>query len=172
LAPAGGESAGEQAEVDAGPPLETPAAEAPAPASDGDTAAASGPLREVSLKVEHGSGSTIHLKFTERRGEVHVVTRTADTDLARELADGLPGLRQSLEDAGMAADVWASPGEPQPVRDKPRPESRAGTGSDGRSGFQSDQQGRGGESRSGRDAAKWVDLIEDSLDEVSRGGSR
>jgi hypothetical protein len=165
------ESVRRQVEVDAGPQPGTPAAEPPASATDADAVTASGPLREVSLKVEDASGATVHLKFTERRGEVHVVTRTADADLSRELAGGLPELRKSLEDGGMAADVWVSSGEPHQVQDKVRVESQAGSDTGSRSGPESDRQSRDG-SRPGGNSAKWMDVIEDSLDGISRGGIR
>lgn len=130
-----------------------------------------GALREVSLNVQNESGATVHLKFTERRGEVHVVSRTTDQALGRELAEGLPELKRNIEDSGMAADVWTSQSERLTVEKEAKPETRSGTGSDGRSGQGAGRDGQSG-SRSGRDADRWADEIENSLDEGRSGGMR
>jgi hypothetical protein len=134
-----------------------------------DRAESGSALREVSLNVQSESGTTVHLKFTERRGEIHVVSRTSDTVLARDLAEGLPELKHSLEDSGMQADVWASQGERLAVEEKAKAETRPG--SDGRSSQWAGRDSQGG-SRSGGGAGKWVDAIEDSLDEGGNGGKR
>jgi len=136
-----------------------------------DKAESGSALREVSLNVQSESGTTLHLKFTERRGEIHVVSRTSDTVLARDLAEGLPELKQSLDDSGMQADVWTSQGERLAVEKEAKVETRSGPGSDGRSAQWAGRDSQGG-SRSGGGAGKWVDAIEDSLDEGISGGKR
>ncbi len=136
-----------------------------------ESAEGRGALREVSLKVQNESGATVHLKFTERRGEVHVVSRTSDAAMGRNLAEGLPELKRNIEEAGMRAEVWSSQGGRLTVEKEAKAETRSGTGSDDRSGQGTGRDGRSG-SRSGSDANRWVDEIEDSLDEGGSGGKR
>ncbi len=155
--------------ADAGTASTEQTAKTQAPAADLDRPEAAPPLREVSLQVEDASGAAVHLKFTERRGEIHLVTRTADAELSRELAQGLPELRQGIEDAGMSADLWTQSVETQAVQERVRPETQEESASGRGPGHQTGQQGQQ-ESRSGRNAARWMDVIEDSLDEGNRGG--
>ncbi len=65
-------------------------------------------VREVSFKLEGADGAAVHLKFTERRGEVHVVTRTQDAGLSRKLSGDLPELRKAIEDSGLSGDIWSA----------------------------------------------------------------
>ncbi len=136
-----------------------------------DKAESGSVLREVHLDVQSESGATVHLKFTERRGEVHVVSRTSDTVLGRDLAEGLPDLKLNFEDSGMEADVWSSQGERLAVEKEVKAETRSGPGPDGRSAQWTGRDSQGG-SRSGGGASKWIDTIEDSLDEGRNGGKR
>ncbi len=136
-----------------------------------ETVEGRGALREVALKVQTESGATVHLKFTERRGEVRVVSRTSDAVLGRDLAEGLPELKRDIEDSGMGAEIWASQSERLAVHKEAKAETRSGAGSDGRAGQGAGRDGQSG-SRSGRDATRWADEIENSLDESRSGGTR
>lgn len=155
--------------------LEEGAVEQPAraelPFADADNAEAASPVRELDVKVQATGGSAVHLRFNTRNGEVHLTARTADAELSRELALGLPHLKRRLEDAGMRADLWPQPDQINQVQNKSELETRA-EGDSGRGDrFHAEQDGRQ-HSSSGRDRAKWSDLIEESLDGEGKGGIR
>lgn len=135
---------------------------------DLDPAASRDSLRAVSLKLEGAGGAAVHLKFTERRGEVHVVTRTHDAVLGERLASDLPELRRAIEDSGMSADVWASNQEFTVRRESEPSRSDSGSNPSQQSGAwfrHGDSAGR----RQGGHHDRWADQIEDALDGAQGG---
>lgn len=146
-------------------------ARAESPFADADNAEAASPVRELDVKVQATGGSAVHLRFNARNGEVHLTARTADAELSRELAVGLPHLKRRLEDAGMQADLWPQPDQINKVQNKSELETRA-EGDSGRGDRSHAEQDGRQHSSSGRDRARWSDLIEDSLDGEGKGGIR
>lgn len=146
-------------------------ARAESPLADAENAEAASPVRELDVKVQATGGSAVHLRFNTRNGEVHLTARTADAELSRELAAGLPHLKRRLEDAGMQADLWPQADQINQVQNKSELETRA-EGDSGRGDRSHAEQDGRQHSSSGRDRAKWSDLIEDSLDGEGKGGIR
>lgn len=120
-------------------------------------------VREVSLKVENPDGAAVHFRFTERRGEVHLTTRTQDPVLSGKLAGGLPELRKAIEDAGMSADIWAPGQESTSHLESAPPRSDSGA-HPGNSSGPWQRQGDPGGRRQGGQPDRWADQIEDALD--------
>lgn len=141
------------------------------PFADAGNAEAASPVRELDVKVQATGGSAVHLRFNTRNGEVHLTARTADAELSRELALGLPHLKRRLLDAGMQADLWPQPDQINQVENKSELETRA-EGDSGRGDRSHAEQDGRQHSSAGRDRAKWSDLIEDSLDGEGKGGIR
>jgi len=171
LAPADGESLRPPVlrDFDAAP--ETPEAAPSVQVTDQDHGESKAPLRAVSFTVEDARGALVYLKFSERKGAIHLVTRSADDTLSQDIARGLPELKQQLEDAGMAAELWPGLIDMPPMQEPGVPQFQARTRDGGDPGRQAGYEGQQ-QSRSGGNAAKWMDLIEDALDEGSTGGTR
>ena len=132
------------------------------------TASSPDALHEVSFKLESADGAAVHLKFTERRGEVHVVTRTEDAGLSEKLASDLPGLRKAIEDSGMSADIWSAGLESAALNesDSARSDSGPNPGNQSSAWF---RQGDSGGRRQGGHQQGWADQIEDALDGAQGG---
>ena len=86
----------------------------PAPANPSAEAAttrvAASPARDISLQLPNPGGPRVDVQLTDRAGSVHVVVRTEDNGLARDLRTNLPELTQRLSQQGVEADAWG-PGE-------------------------------------------------------------
>lgn len=121
-------------------------------------------VREVSFKLEGADGAAVHLKFTERRGEVHVVTRTQDAGLSRKLSGDLPELRKAIEDSGLSGDIWSAGQELTVSRESQSARADAGPNPGNQQGAWLQQDDAGGR-RQGRHADRWADQIEDALDD-------
>lgn len=120
-------------------------------------------LREVSFKVQGADGAAVHLKFTERRGEVHVASRTEDTGLSERLAGELPQLRKAIENSGLSGDIWAA-GQEQTLSRGAEP-ARADAGPNpGNQASAWLRQNDDGSRKQGGQADQWMDQIEDALD--------
>lgn len=135
-----------------------------APDPDFESGGAGNTVREVSFKLEGADGAAVHLKFTERRGEVHVVTRTQDAGLSQKLAGELPELRKAIEDSGLSGDIWSAGQELTVSRESQSARADAGPNPGNQPGAWLRQDDAGGR-RQGRHADRWVDQIEDALDD-------
>jgi hypothetical protein len=88
--------------------------EPPAPPVAGDTAPgtvaappASAPSRDISIQLQDPGGPRVDVQLMDRAGTVHVVVRTQDDGLAKDLRTNLPELAQKLSQQGMEADAWS-----------------------------------------------------------------
>jgi hypothetical protein len=150
----------------------TPEAPTPAVPFEKEPASTSAPVRDVSLNLKAASGSTVHLQFTERHGEVQVISRTSDTVLRRELTDGLADLRTGIEQAGLSADVWPADQAGSSPDSNPGGKHPAEGGAGERHFARTFGDGAGSGYGSGRNGTKWIDLVEDSLDGAFQGGKQ
>ncbi len=78
------------------------AMEAPAGATPSRTPAAA---REIALQLPNPGGARVDVQLTDRGGDVRVVVRTEDTELARDLRSNLPELSQKLSQSGMDGEL-------------------------------------------------------------------
>jgi len=113
------------------------------------TRAAASPARDISLQLPNPDGPRVDVQLTDRAGTVHVIVRTEDNGLARDLRTNLPELTQRLNQQGMDAEAWG------PVQTHGAAGSRGNPGqprgqSEGRSWSGGSQQGAGGNSQGGR----------------------
>jgi len=100
------------------------------------TIPAASPARDISLQVPNPGGPRVEVQVTDRAGTVHIVVRTEDTGLTRDLRSNLPELTQKLNQQGMEADAWSpiemhSAGAGHGNRGQPREQSEGWTGSGG-----------------------------------------
>ncbi len=77
------------------------AMEAPPTATPLRTTAA----RDIALQLPNPGGARVDVQLTDRGGDVRVVVRTEDTDLARDLRSNLPELSQKLSQSGMESEL-------------------------------------------------------------------
>ena len=69
--------------------------------------------RDIALQLEDAGGSRVDVQLMDRGGTVHIVVRTQDDDLAKDLRTNLPELTQKLnQQQGPEAEAW-NPGEMQ-----------------------------------------------------------
>ena len=68
--------------------------------------------RELALQLQDAGGSRVDVQLLDRGGTVHVVVRTQDDGLAKDLRTNLPELTQKLNQQGMESEAW-SPAEMQ-----------------------------------------------------------
>ena len=79
----------------------TPSADAaPAPSPTG------APARDIAIQLQDAGGPRVDVQLSDRAGTVHVVVRTADDALARDLRANLPDLTQKLNQQGTDGDAW------------------------------------------------------------------
>ncbi len=71
------------------------------------TAAASAPTKDIAIQLQDPGGARVDVQVMDRAGTVHVVVRTQDDGLARDLRTNLPDLAQKLNQQGMEADAWS-----------------------------------------------------------------
>jgi len=110
---------------------------------------AASPARDISLQVPNPGGPRVEVQVTDRAGTVHIVVRTEDGGLTRDLRSNLPELTQKLNQQGMEAEAWspvemhsAAAGHENPGNSREQSEAWAGSG-----GF---RQGSGGNPHGGQ----------------------
>lgn len=82
-------------------PVAEAATAAPAPAAHPAT-----PLRDISLHLTQPGAEKVEVRVVQEAGEVRVAVRTADSDLASGLRQGVHDLVGKLEDNGYHAETW------------------------------------------------------------------
>jgi len=163
-APYAAEPVGERAAAAEPPPARESAAAKPLEVEPAGTPPeAAGPVRHISVRLEHPGESPVRLNLVERHGEVHLAVRTPDPEMGARLRTGLGDLAADVEARGVRAEFWTSraetdagggtPGEPD--RDYPgHPEGQdSGGGDPRRQRSGADQQGR----------PRWVDELESAF---------
>lgn len=71
---------------------------------------APGPLKELSIQVGQTGPERVELRLTERGGELRVLVRAADPELAHGLRQALPELVNRLESQGFRTEAWRPSG--------------------------------------------------------------
>ncbi len=66
------------------------------------------PLKTMSLEFSPDGSGDVHLKLSERAGEVHVSLHSSDPVLNHQLRNGISDLASTLARAGYEADAWTS----------------------------------------------------------------
>jgi len=64
-----------------------------------------GPVKDLSLRLQPGPGAGVDLRFVERAGQVEVTVKTQNQGSAELLAIDLPALQQRLESQGFQATI-------------------------------------------------------------------
>ena len=113
------------------------------------TGAVVSPARDILLQLPNPGGPRVDVQLTDRAGTVHIVVRTEDSDLTRDLRSNLPELTQKLSQQGMEAEAWspaemhgAAAGQENPGHSREQSEGWAGSGGS--------QHGAGGNPHGGR----------------------
>ena len=65
------------------------------------------PARDIAIQLQDPGGPRVDVQLSDRAGTVHVVVRTADDGLARDLRANLPDLAQKLNQPGTDGDAWS-----------------------------------------------------------------
>jgi len=123
------------------------------------------PLKDISLQVAQSGNQGVEVRLTQQSGELRVAVRTADSELAHGLQQGLSDLVGRLQENGSRAEAWR-PGGPV-VQPGPVFESRSSPGgsqkddSQSHSGGSPQQQDGRRQSHSQRPA--WVEELESSI---------
>ena len=123
------------------------------------------PLKDISLQVAQSGNQGVEVRLTQQSGELRVAVRTADSELAHGLQQGLSDLVGRLQENGSRAEAWR-PGGPV-VQSGPVLESRSSPGgsqkddSQSHSGGSPQQQDGRRQSHSQRPA--WVEELESSI---------
>lgn len=68
---------------------------------------ASAPARDIAIQLQNPGGPRVDIQLMDRAGTVHVVVRTQDDDLTRDLRTNLSDLTEKLNQRGMEADAWS-----------------------------------------------------------------
>ncbi|MGA3025223.1 MAG: hypothetical protein ABSF98_10660 [Bryobacteraceae bacterium] len=68
---------------------------------------ASAPARDIAIQLQDPGGPRVDVQLMDRAGTVHVVVRTQDDGLVKDLRTNLPDLAQKLSQQGMEADAWS-----------------------------------------------------------------
>ena len=68
---------------------------------------AGAPTRDIVIQLQNPGGTRVDVQLMDRAGTVHVVVRTQDDGLAKDLRTNLPDLAQKLNQQGMDADAWS-----------------------------------------------------------------
>jgi hypothetical protein len=80
-------------------------------APSADTASApsptGAPAKDIAIQLQDPGGPRVDVQLSDRAGTVHVVVRTADDGLARDLRANLPDLAQKLNQPGTDGDAWS-----------------------------------------------------------------
>ncbi|MGA2259571.1 MAG: hypothetical protein ABSG53_33260, partial [Thermoguttaceae bacterium] len=81
---------------------------APAASEDVVPAPVAGtPARDIAIQLQDPGGPRVDVQLVDRAGTVHVIVRTQDDGLARDLRSNLPDLAQKLNQQGLEADAWS-----------------------------------------------------------------
>ncbi|MGA2181826.1 MAG: hypothetical protein ABSH47_02245 [Bryobacteraceae bacterium] len=65
------------------------------------------PTRDIAIQLQNPGGPRVDVQLMDRAGTVHVVVRTQDDGLAKDLRTNLPDLALKLNQQGMEADAWS-----------------------------------------------------------------
>jgi hypothetical protein len=76
-------------------------------ADAGSPPPAGAPARDIAIQLQDPGGPRVDVQLMDRGGTVHVVVRTQDDALAKDLRTNLPDLAQKLSQQGMEADAWS-----------------------------------------------------------------
>src|SRR5262249_39755441 len=106
------------------------------------------------------------VRFVERAGEVHVMVRTTDTEMAQTLRGGLNDLVGRMEHTGIRAEVWRPNQDAAPMQSDSQQQSwdqrgdHQGSGS-GRNHQQNPEEREN--DRQNGEKPRWVEELETSL---------
>jgi hypothetical protein len=96
------------------------------------------PLKDLAVQVGQSAEQKVEVRLAERGGELRLTVRTADTDLAHGLRQGIPEVVGRLSESGFRTETWHPGGSSGAV-------SAAVETASSSSDFQKqDSQGRGG----------------------------
>ena len=104
VAPASGFQAAAVPRAEPSPDLtasDTEADVAPSPSPGGT------PARDIAIQLQDPGGPRVDVQLSDRAGTVHVVVRTPDDGLAKDLRSNLPDLAQKLNQQGIDGDAWS-----------------------------------------------------------------
>ena len=110
---------------------------------------AASPARDISLQVPNPDGPRVEVQVTDRAGTVHIVVRTEDSGLTRDLRSNLPELTQKLNQQGMEGEAW-SPAEMHSAAAGHENPGHSREQSEGWTGSGGSQHGAGGNPHGGR----------------------
>lgn len=81
------------------------------------------PLKQIEVRIPDANGD-VTVRLQERAGALQVTVRSADTQVAGSIAEGLPELSRNLDQQGFQAETWTpQPGSGETVEASARPES-------------------------------------------------
>jgi hypothetical protein len=117
----------------------------------------------ISLRFSDTEDQRVELRVTDRAGEVRVVVRTADPDVATPLRDNLGDLVHKLDQSGFRAEAWhpaqSAATDSQPQQGRSQDQSLSGNPHGDRQQQQQNRDRREQEQERGR----WSQEMEDSL---------
>lgn len=124
---------------------------------------ASGPARDVSVRLSNDKQESVDLRVVERNGELHVAVRAADAGLSNALRNNLSELSGRLDHSGFQTEMWTPASAESSLAD---PKSKQGSdGKDHAPGHGSG--GNAGESREQKQRdqhqPRWVEELENSF---------
>jgi hypothetical protein len=104
VAPASSSQAAAVPKAEPSPDLtasDTEADGAPSPSPGGTRA------KDIAIQLQDPGGPRVDVQLSDRAGTVHVVVRTPDDGLAKDLRTNLPDLAQKLNQQGIDGDAWS-----------------------------------------------------------------
>jgi hypothetical protein len=132
----------------AGPVKSEPPPGSTAPSADAASAPspAGAPAKDIAIQLQDPGGPRVDVELSDRAGTVHVVVRTPDDGLARDLRANLPDLAQKLNQQGTDGEAW-NPVEMRNMAGEQQNPRHAQEQSGGNSQFSSNGRDPGGRNR-------------------------
>ncbi len=129
-------------------------------------------VSEIRLKLDVPQSDPVHVKFTERGGEVHVLVRSNQTGAASQLTADLRAFHENLATRGVEAETWlATPHDIDANPSSGGDLNETGEASAFRGPAESaytDPKGQsGGHQRGGRTWPDWLELLSEHADEAA-----
>jgi hypothetical protein len=121
-------------------------------------ARASGPARDIALRLAGDEQTSVEVRVTERAGEVRVAVRSATPEVAQSMRAGLSELAQQLGARGFNAEIW----RPEPAASTARTGSESSFQHQSRDGGPSHQE-HGHQQRRNPHQPAWLDELESSF---------
>jgi len=118
---------------------------------------ATGPARDIALRLNASDNSAVEVRLSERAGEVHVAVRSADPSLTESVRARLPELVDRLNARGFETEIWRP--------EQPAAAERGGSHPNPDSQREQPSEQQPGNGRQKRDQAQpeWMEELSESL---------